>query len=69
MEITSKNNEQQQHIMGDEKEKANQQVEKQEEIKKNPDPRANANLPEDAQKSNGESQNGVGSEITDGEDG
>jgi hypothetical protein len=39
-----------------------------ESVKKNPNPRANENLPEKEQK-NDEDTTGAGSEITDGEDG
>lgn len=39
-------------------------------FKKNPNPRANENLPEDEQKKEGkQDQEGPGSEVTDGEDG
>lgn len=42
-----------------------------ESVKKNPNPRANENLPDndDKEKSENEDTTGVGSEITDGEDG
>lgn len=47
----------------------NETISKKEEIKVNPNPKANANVPDAEKRNNEETNTGPGSEITDGEDG
>lgn len=71
MDITSKNTEEQQPApRGEGKEPPRDPEIKPGDIKKNPNPRANENLPEqDKKEETPGSRQGAGTEITDGEDG
>ncbi|OQP63687.1 hypothetical protein [Niastella populi] len=63
-------NKREEDIKREEQETAFDNGQSPESVKKNPDPRANENLPEkEKKKDNPEATTGPGSEVTDGEDG